>query len=79
MKYSIHPMEFIASHLNGKNINEPVIELTSAPNKNEEIHELIPVNASVESIIERMNMTDSPALSKATTAQKATTIHQEKI
>lgn len=79
MKYSIHPMEFIISHLNGKNINEPVIELTSAPNKNEEIHELIPVNASVESIIERMNITDSPALSKATTAQKTTTIHQEKI
>lgn len=77
IKYSINPMEFIESHLNGKNTNEPQIEFKSPPNKNEEIHELIPVNASVESIIERMNMTDSPALSKVANGQKSTIPKQD--
>ncbi|NRH21153.1 M23 family metallopeptidase [Candidatus Gracilibacteria bacterium] len=73
LQYSIHPMLFIENYLNGKNIkqgtNENSIELLSAPNiPKEDLHELIPVNASVESIIEKMNLGGtSPALSKTTT------------
>ena len=55
-KYSIHPMSFINTFIGGYNANNNV-EFNSAP-KNE-IHELIPVNASVESIIASMNTTSN--------------------
>ena len=37
--------------------------------KNEEIHELIPVNASVESIIASMNSSSSPGISKTSSSK----------
>lgn len=79
IQYSIHPMLFIKNNINWGNTIQSIsttstnIDFSSAPAKpKEETHELIPVNASVESIIEKMNIWwSSPALSK-TTVQKTT-------
>ncbi len=67
--YSIHPMNFIQSYLGWYKANgwNPVIQNTNI--KNEEIHELIPVNASVESIIASMNSSSSPGISKTSSSK----------
>ncbi len=59
LKYSIHPMNFINSFLNWVTPGNSNIQLQNAPIKTEEIRELIPVNASVESIIAGMNSSNS--------------------
>jgi murein DD-endopeptidase MepM/ murein hydrolase activator NlpD len=55
MRYSVHPMNFINSFIDWVSTTSSNIDFSSAPIKTEEIHELIPVNASVESIIAGMN------------------------
>lgn len=68
MKYGIHPMNFINTFLNGVTSNNAFVENDNLPIKIEETHELIPVNASVESIIASMNT--SVATSKTNISTK---------
>ena len=72
--YSIHPMNFIQSYLGWYKANgwNPVVQNTNI--KNEEIHELIPVNASVESIIASMNSSSSPGISKTSSSNPLSNI-----
>lgn len=56
MRYNINPMSFINSFLNWVTTANSSTNMASAPIKTEEIHELIPVNASVESIIASMSI-----------------------
>jgi murein DD-endopeptidase MepM/ murein hydrolase activator NlpD len=70
MKYSIHPMNFIDTFLNGITSSAVFVENQKLPIQTEEIHELIPINASVESIIASMNTSAITATSKTNISEK---------
>lgn len=75
MKYSIHPMNFISMYMNGNSQSQesPIInsiaDLQSAPQIPKEQSELVPVNASIESIVQRMwiSWSTPTSLSKVST------------
>lgn len=67
--YSIHPMNFIQSYLAWYNSNKLNTIVQNTKSNKEEIHELIPVNASVESIIASMNSAPSSGITKTSTSK----------
>jgi murein DD-endopeptidase MepM/ murein hydrolase activator NlpD len=71
MQYNVHPIHFINSFISWVTPINSIDDLQSAPNKIEETHEAIPVNASVESII--ASMSSSPGTSKTTIVTKPIT------
>ena len=77
-KYSIHPMDFIATYRNGIAIDNSLVE-SNNPIKIEESREAIPVNASLESIIAGMSSTtNSTSKTNVTIDQASTSIHLTK-